>query len=314
MKKLCLLKFSALGDLAQIEPFLPSLAKKHKITLFTSLLGYEYYKTSPYIADFIVLKSKKIHHLLATIPKFWNQFDYFVDMQGNDRSKFLSYFAKAKRLNNYTKEFKIATLPERLKPYLAENSVYHIDIYSILAQLNIPFDFSPFEVKKRTYIVLNCGSSPKWISKRLPAHKWQEIADVLYQKFQLPFILTGEKAERAYIEEISNTLRHPNEVLAGKTTLLELKEVLKNAFLTISTDSASLHIASAQKTPSIGLFGPSSWIYAKPFGPWSTAVYDKVFYKERKPPVKNRQEVDAYFDTIDITSALEVLEPYLSQN
>ena len=59
MKKLCLLKFSALGDLAQIEPFLPSLAKEYKITLFTSRLGYEYYKTSPYIADFIVLKSKK---------------------------------------------------------------------------------------------------------------------------------------------------------------------------------------------------------------------------------------------------------------
>ena len=82
--------------------------------------------------------------------------------------------------------------------------------------------------------------------------------------------------------------------------------------MTISTDSASLHISSVQKTPSIGIFGPTSWIYAKPFGPWSTAIYDKVFYKEGKPPIKNRQEVDAYFDAIDITPALKELESYLN--
>lgn len=311
MKKLCLLKFSALGDLAQIEPFLPSLAEEYEITLFTSPLGYEYYKTSPYLADFIVLKSKKMHHLLATIPKFWNQFDYFVDMQGNDRSKFLSYFAKAKRISNYGKSFKIATLPDSLKPYLSKNSVYHLDVYSILAQLNIPFEFLPFQPKEKNYIVLNCGSSPKWISKRLPIHKWQEIANVLYETFQLHFILTGEKAEYAYITEISNTITHPNKVLAGKTTICELKEVLANAFLIISTDSASLHIASVQRTPSIGIFGPTSWIYAKPFGPWSTAIYDKIFYTEGKPPAKNRQEVDAYFNCIDISPALKQLESYL---
>jgi len=311
MKKICLLKFSALGDLAQIEPFLPSLAKEYEITLFTSSLGYAYYKTSPYIKNFIVLKSKKIHHLLATIPAFWNQFDYFVDMQGNDRSKFLSFFAKAKCISNYTKGFKIATLPDALKPYLSENSVYHVDVYSILAQLPVSFEFLPFQAKAKTYIVLNCGSSPKWSSKRLPIHKWQEIAGILYQKFKLPFKLTGEKAESAYIEEIAQAIIHPNEILAGKTTILELKEVLANAFLTVSTDSASLHISSVQKTPSIGIFGPTSWIYAKPFGPWSKAIYDSNFYKEGIPPVKNRQEIDAYFENIDINPALDQLEAYL---
>lgn len=311
MKRLCLLKFSALGDLAQIEPFLPSLAKEYEITLFTSILGYAYYKTCPYITDFIVLKSKKIHHLLATIPKFWNQFDYFVDLQGNDRSKFLSFFAKAKRISNYTKDFEIATLPDTLKPYLAEHSVYHVDIYSILAQLPISFEFLPFQPKERTYIVLNCGSSPKWVSKRLPTHKWKEIAEILHKKFQLPFILTGEKTEHTYIEEIANAITHPNKVLAGKTTILELKEVLANAFLTISTDSASLHISSVQKTPSIGIFGPTSWIYAKPFGPWSKAIYDQSFYKEGIPPATNRQEIDTYFESIDINPSLDQLEPFL---
>jgi len=311
MKKLCLVKFSALGDLAQIEPFLPSLAQTFHITFLTSAMGYEYYKDSPYIKHFIVLKSKRIKHLLETIPKYSAQFDYFVDLQGNDRSKFLSLFSFAKRIGNYTNAFKHTPIPESLKPYILEQSVYHIDLLSILSQLPVTFEFKPFEQKQRSYIVLNCGSSPKWISKRLPIHKWQKMAHLLYETFHLPFVLTGEKAEVAYIETIANAIAYPSEIYAGKTTLLELKALLANAFLTVSTDSASLHISSVQKTPSIGLFGPTSWIYAKPFGPWSEAIYDQEFYKEGKPPAKNRQEVEAYFESIDIKPALKKLEPYL---
>ena len=311
MKQLCLLKFSALGDLAQIEPFLPSLAQAFNITFLTSSLGYEYYKDSPHIAHFIVLKSKKLKHLLETIPQYCAKFDYFVDLQGNDRSKFLSLFSFTKRLGNYTKAFKLATIPDPLKPYILEQSVYHLDLFSILSQLPVTFEFTPFEKKERSYIVLNCGSSPKWISKRLPIEKWKEIAHVLYEKFHLPFVLTGEKAEYDYIETIANAISYPNEIYAGKTTIVELKELLANAFLTVSTDSASLHISSVQRTPSIGIFGPSSWIYAKPFGPWSTALYDTEFYEGKEPPAKNRQEVELYFESIEIAPALEILKSYL---
>lgn len=80
-------------------------------------------------------------------------------------------------------------------------SVYHLDVYSILAQLNIPFEFLPFQPKEKNYIVLNCGSSLKWISKRLPIHKWQEIANVLYETFQLPFILTGKKQNTLILQK-----------------------------------------------------------------------------------------------------------------
>lgn len=312
MKKLCLVKFSALGDLAQIEPFLPSLAKEFSITFLTSSLGHEYYKDSPYIKHFIVLRSKKIKHLLETIPRYSAQFDYFVDLQGNDRSKFLSLFAFTKRIGNYTKAFKIATIPASLKPFISEQSIYHLDLLSILAQLPVTFEFTPFEKKERSYIVLNCGSSPKWISKRLPLHKWQEIAEVLYEKFHLLFIFTGEKAEYDYIEAIANAIPYPSEVYAGKTTLLELKTLLRNAFLTVSTDSASLHISSVQKTPSIGIFGATNWIKYAPFGSWSTVVYDHIFYRNEIPPIKNSEETNNYYNHITILPALNTLNLYLN--
>lgn len=311
MKTLCLMKFSALGDLVQLEPFLPSLAAHYAITLFTSPVGYEYYKASPYISDFITLPSKQLLDILKTIPLFIHKFDYFVDLQGNDRSKVLSLFAMTMRYGNYHKNFKIANLTPDLAPYIIQNSMYHLDIYSILALLDIPFKFLNFVQKPKNYIVLNCGSSSKWISKRLPLDKWKEISTLLYEKYQLPFVLTGDMSEKKYIEDVANYIGRENKILVGKTNLQELKKILSDAFLTISTDSASMHISAVVGTPTIGLFGPTNWVKSAPFGPWSTTVYDTTFYKKGVPPLKNSQESDHYFDKIDISHALTKLMPYL---
>lgn len=311
MKTLCLLKFSALGDLAQLEPFLPTLSKHYEITLFTSPIGYAYYKSSAHIRHFIILPSKRLFDILKTIPKYIHRFDYFVDLQGNDRSKFLSFFAMTQCYSNYQENFEIATLTDDLAPYIVKNSMYHLDLYSILASLNISFSFLPYTPKPKEYIVLNCGSSPKWISKRLPLTKWKEIATLLYDTFQLPFVLTGDASERAYIEEIAQYIGKECQVVAGTTTLQELRETLKNAFLTVSTDSASMHISAVIGTPTIGIFGPTNWLRSAPFGPWSATVYDTVFYSNGEPPVKNSQKVDHYFDAIDISDALTKLMPYL---
>ncbi|MDD3462267.1 MAG: glycosyltransferase family 9 protein [Sulfurospirillaceae bacterium] len=312
MKTLCLMKFSALGDLTQIEPFLPSLSQHYAITLFTSPIGYEYYKESSHISDFIILPSKKLLDILKIIPKYIHKFDYLVDLQGNNRSKFLSFFSMTTCYSNYQKNFKIATLTPDVKPYILENSIYHLDVYSILASLKISFYFDAYTPKEKKYIVLNCGSSQKWVSKRLSLSKWKEISTLLYEKFQLPFVFTGDASEIEYIKEIAQYIGKESKILAGKTNLQELKKTLKNAFLTVSTDSASMHISAVVGTPTIGIFGPTNWLRAAPFGPWSTTVYDTVFYPNSEPPLKNSQKVDYYFDYIDISNALTKLMPYLN--
>lgn len=132
---------------------------------------------------------------------------------------------------------------------------------------------------------------------------------MLYEKFHLLFIFTGEKAEYAYIEAIANAIPYPSKVYAGKTTLLELKTLLKNAFLTVS---ASLHISSVQKTPSIGIFGATNWIKYAPFGSWSTVVHDPIFYRNEIPPIKNSEEMNNYYNHITILPALKTLNFYLN--
>lgn len=57
--------------------------------------------------------------------------------------------------------------------------------------------------------------------------------------------------------------------LSGKTTLKELGAVIRDAKLLISVDTVALHMASALKTPTVVLFGPTSDVT---WGPWQNPV------------------------------------------
>lgn len=293
---LAALKFSALGDIAASLPVLRALT--YSPTIITSPMGKALLEDE--FENFLVLSNKKtisLIQLIVSIRK--NHFDWLIDLQNNDRSKLITYLASAQIANHNNVSF--------------DQNITNI-LYDIAKKTNLTKELDyTFQPKEKSYIVLNCGSSPKWISKRLPFQKWQEISSFLYEKYELPFILTGDHTEETYIQEVAKYIVGPKEIVAGKTTLLELKHILTHAFLTISTDSAPMHISAVQKTPTIGLFGPTNWMRSAPFGPWSTVIYDKQFYKDDIPPQKSLTIINNYFDTIDISSALVKLQKYIGE-
>ena len=83
-------------------------------------------------------------------------------------------------------------------------------------------------------------------------------------KDEIKVIVIGGKDEL-----FLNVLNHKNIIdLRGKTTLLELAEVLKRVKIVLTNDSSPIHIASAfANTKIIAIFGPT----VKEFGffPWS---------------------------------------------
>jgi len=287
------MRFSALGDIANIIPTLRALSVKP--TIITTAIGKELLKDE--YDNFIILKDKKIFSILSLIMRIRKEkFQILLDFQCNDRSRFISKFSNAKVFNNHL---------------LDTNHSTNI-FFDIAKQANIVQALdTTFIPKEKSYIVLNCGSSPKWISKRLPFQKWHQISTLLYERYHLPFLLTGDSLEKEYIEEVAHYIVGTKEVVAGKTTIQELKTILKDAFLTISTDSAPMHISAVQKTPTIGLFGPTNWIRSAPFGPWSVATYDHVFYPSGIPPQRSILEKNHYFDHIDISSSLEKIKIYI---
>ncbi len=287
------IRFSALGDIATTIPYLHLLDNP---LIVTSKIGYE------------LLKDEFDRFHIIDPGSWWQRFktkkllkDFMViDFQNNRKSRSMT-----KGLHNvYNNTF------------LSIDEIMSAPIYKsyekILARagIDVKLDMS-FKRKELTFIVLNMGSSPKWLSKRLPKKKWIEFSKILWDRFSLPFVLTGDKGEVEYVSDIARELVGKVENVVGKTSLQDLKKILKEAYLVVSTDSAAMHIAAVQKTPTIGLFGATNWILSRPFGPWSVAIYDKILFPDGKPFAKNKKEIGNYYEHIDLNDGLEALEKFL---
>jgi len=293
--KVGVMRFSALGDIAYTLPFLRALTVKPLIV--TTPLGRELLRDE--FDDFLLLKSKRLADLFSLVVELRRRrFDRLIDLQNNDRSWAIGALSGARQ--RYTNR----GMPRGVPTY--DNMLRILEPSGLLGPLD-----TEFRPKPREYIVLNAGSSPKWASKRLPTAKWRAFAERLAERFGLPFVLTGAADEVDYVAELAKHL--PGEVrnLAGRTSLPELKALLGGAYLTVSTDSAAMHIAAAQKTPTIGLFGATNWLRSAPFGPWSTVLYDRSRYADGRPPIPNLEASGPYYDHIDLNEGLERLAPFL---
>jgi len=286
-------RFSALGDIATTIPYLRMLKNP---LIVTSKMGYELLKDE--FDEFFVIDPKKIWDRWRARRRVAGMEVY--DFQNNRKSRSITKSAAKLYDNSFIPVERIVSRPiyESYEEILRRAGI----------EVRPDYTFTP---KPKDYIVLNTGSSPKWRSKRLPAHKWREFSEVLWERYGLPFVLTGDKNEAEYVQQLSRHIVGKKEVIAGKTTIGELKRVLDGAYMVVSTDSAPMHIAAVQKTPTIGLFGATNFIMARPWGPWSVALYDKKLFAEGKPFEKNQKAIGNYYEGIDINEGLEALARYV---
>ena len=90
-------------------------------------------------------------------------------------------------------------------------------------------------------------------SKRWPVERFAAVAAAL----DGPVVITGSAAERDLATAVARAAGLPDErVLAGRTDLGELCDLVAGAALVVSGDTGIAHLASAYGTPSVVLFGP----------------------------------------------------------
>ncbi|MCW8921984.1 MAG: glycosyltransferase family 9 protein [Sedimenticola sp.] len=296
MKRVGIIRFSALGDIASTIPVVR--ACKYPPTLITSPIGQALYQDE--CDSFVVMRNKSVREGFRALSEIWrNHFDVIVDLQSNDRSRAMTALALTRRVNSK------GTNQQQQTTKILADIAHRTDCFN-------PIDMSP-ESREKSFIVLNVGSSEKWISKRLPDCKWIEFAEKLKDRFELPFVMTGSAEELEYVQHIARLIPGKIEVAAGKTTIPELKQLLKTACLTVSTDSGPMHLSAVQKTPTIGIFGATNWIRSAPFGPWSVALFDRTYFATNHPPASSQLIVGDYYTNIRIEDGLDHLGLYLDQ-
>jgi len=103
------------------------------------------------------------------------------------------------------------------------------------------------------------------------AEAWSHLADVLKGTLTtaapVRIILTGSKGELPLLAEIAQGMRTP-PLLITDATVGQLAALLARAMLVLGVDSGPLHLAVAQETPTVAIFGPTD---VRIFGPWGEA-------------------------------------------
>jgi ADP-heptose:LPS heptosyltransferase len=111
------------------------------------------------------------------------------------------------------------------------------------------------ELPGKPYFVIFPGSIT--VRKMWPSERFSEIARRVYRKNGWLTVICGSNSERAICERIYLSLSDDMPVmnLAGKTTIEDLCEVIREAKLLISNDTGSIHIAASVSTASVCILG-----------------------------------------------------------
>lgn len=128
--------------------------------------------------------------------------------------------------------------------------------------------FEEIGLEKGNYFCVHAGSATlkNQINKRWGFEKYAELATKLHSKYKKKTVLLGGPDELGLNNGI-HSLAQKATIIAPIVPISTTAEILKNSALTISNDSALMHIAASQAVPVVAVFG-----YTKHYQlfPWQT--------------------------------------------
>lgn len=125
------------------------------------------------------------------------------------------------------------------------------------------------------YAVVHPGGN--WDLKRWPADHFSEWIRLFLERHpSWKIVLCGIAPEKELAEQILKSVRSERLVsFCGRTSLDALALLLKGAKLLLSNDSGPIHLAASQKTPIIGLYGPTLAQITGPLSKGRTLILSK---------------------------------------
>lgn len=284
LKKILVIKMSAIGDVILSIPSLKALRKKFPKAVIKVLVGLpssDALRGCPYIDDRIVynpgtgrLGFKSFIDLAAKLRR--EDFNIVVDLQNNRKSHLLAFLCMASLrygydngkwsflLNKRVKDIKTPVDPiehqfRTLRLLGIEKADEKLELWPSKEDEEWADNFLRENWLSRGYplVGINIGASDRWQSKRWDAVYIAQLCDELAKRHNVRTLLTGVNRD---LEETRKIIRKSNckpIVAVGKTDILELASLIRRCRLYITTDSAPLHVAASVDVPLVALFGPT---------------------------------------------------------
>lgn len=293
--KILIVKPSSLGDIIHSLPLLDAIkhcfpeAEIHWVVArgFEGIL-----EGHPMINRLWVIDKsgwKKLTNISHTILDFKalsnelkkERFDMAIDLQGLLRSGLISKASGAKvriGLKGYKEAREGSFLFHTDRVSVGKGIVHAVDRYLSVADYlgcergETAFPLPPSSevsehlkaVMKDPYAVFVPGA--RWPTKRWPPEYFGELAEIIKNNTSIGSLVVGSRDDEEIGRMIEESSGGSAVSIAGRSSLKELVEVIRNARAVISTDSGPMHIASALGVPIVAIFGPTSPERTGPYG------------------------------------------------
>ena len=275
MKKLLVIRFSALGDIAMTVPVVHDLATQYPdldITMLSREMARPLFESLPSNVHFIAADLKGRHKGLFGLCRLWrdarmSDFDYIADFHDVLRTHWLRAEGclRRKKIAKIDKGRKGKKALTRLKNKVLVQQATSFDRYAkVLEQLGFPIkpqfvklDYSSFcETQKATNETwIGIAPFAKHPAKVYPMEKMEQVIKALNEKENTTvFLFGGGPEENERIETLWTKYNHVRPAkspqgLRGELALMGQLDVM------LSMDSANMHLASLVGTRVVTIWG-----------------------------------------------------------
>ncbi len=291
--KILVIKFRHIGDVLLSSPLAKNLKDAYPNTIVDYLVNAESKETltlNPYIDNVLTYERKKAKSAgvfgrlkyelaLASLVRKMD-YDIVINTTEGERGGYIALFSGAKtRVGVASKKGVFA----KFSPYTLQYSSKQTHIVEknldALRAMGLEPSYKKVELyfdeesEKRVLELLGgteefaqLHPTSRWFFKCLSPAQNAEIVDFL-EELGVKVVITAapDAKELKMVDEILALCKSAPINLSGKLSLKELAALSKNAKLFFGVDTAAMHIAAAQNTPCIALFGPSG---AFEWGAW----------------------------------------------
>lgn len=279
-----------IGDIVLSTPLIKKIKDTYPdsdITYVTTPSGGAILKNNPHLNNIIVYDKRGEHKGISGVWQLgkrlrYENFNMVITPHRYLRSSILSWLSRSPIRKGYDIASGSCLFTEKIKYDRTKHEIEKL--LSFVAPENkkrYEIELYPGEKEKmkgdnlwkenlledKKVVVLAPGS--KWFTKQWPVEYFNKLAESLKKLSNVRLIVVGGK------DEINLPIEKENIIdMRGKTSLLELADILSRADVVVTNDSSPIHIASAFKKPRIfALFGPTIEKFG--FFPWS--LNSKVF-------------------------------------
>ncbi len=296
VKKILIIKPSALGDIVHTLPFLAAIKEQFPEAIIDWVVAdglHTFLEGHSMINRLWIFKKdqwRRPKNFKRTIKEIFefkkglnaSKYDVSIDLSGLLRSGIISYFSNAKIKLGFKESDEGSPFFYTHKIHGSMN-IHAIDRYLEIAKFmgcsvdKIEYPFAPYDknppilndLPKKFVVMSPSAGKP---ANRWPAEKFGQLAVQL----DLPTVVIASRAEADIAQQVVASSNGKAISIAGKTGLKDLVALIEKASFFVCNDTGPMHIAAALNIPVFAIFGPANPIRTGPYGSIHTVIQEKL--------------------------------------